>query len=791
MRGRGVEADEVLALLESARLVTVTGPAGVGKTVLARRVLSRAGGTEQDWFTPDGVPGDALRERIGVRLDAQGAGARPLIVLDTAPGDAAVPALVSALLDDRPALRILATSRGRLALPTERQFCLRPFDVPELPRHGMPDDEWFERAPAVALYLDRAASAARSLTPDRETCAAAIAVCRRLGGLPLAIHLAALRANVLSAEAQLRELERPLDFLTVRGPASADPEGSSRHSSLRRSLEAGLDGLPAGALEVLSVLARFPEGCSLRTLRCAQLPGGGDPLDELSVLADAALVTPEAEPAGGTRFRTDLFYQELFREAAASERVCAAVQRIRQAVLARCSTAAAARGPAWEEASRWFTAEYGNLLEHFADCLRRQDIVEAIGIVDLLCRFWVHSGRIEEGIHTVEALGEPDGLDFPARAKLAGTRGRLLAHHASYTSAYSDLADAVAFWRQAGDAPRIAEALAAFAAAALEVDGWPAARQAAEEAVRLFRGLGDEWSVARTLGQLGAFAADVPGEEEFARRCLESSAADLQTLGDAGAASLPLEQLGRLLLDDGNYQQAQLVLEHGLREMRTVADHFRVSAHLNLLALVDMASGRATDATGRYFESLQLTVELGLKGRAVWCLEGLHDSLTALGCTEAAAAAAACAVSLREELDLHDWVEACSPKRSTAHGGPDLPRAVRMVLTGRTVWPPAAVLDQVPAVLSGLAEAAAAEEAPIRSGPRPDGLTPREIEILGLIGSGMTSRAIAARLVISIDTVGRHITNLYRKIGARGRADATAYALHMGLVPEPTGGPRP
>ncbi|MCG2623048.1 helix-turn-helix transcriptional regulator [Arthrobacter sp. I2-34] len=55
----------------------------------------------------------------------------------------------------------------------------------------------------------------------------------------------------------------------------------------------------------------------------------------------------------------------------------------------------------------------------------------------------------------------------------------------------------------------------------------------------------------------------------------------------------------------------------------------------------------------------------------------------------------------------------------------------------------------------------------------------------------MTSRAIAARLVISIDTVGRHITNLYRKIGARGRADATAYALHMGLVPEPTGGPRP
>lgn len=188
-------------------------------------------------------------------------------------------------------------------------------------------------------------------------------------------------------------------------------------------------------------------------------------------------------------------------------------------------------------------------------------------------------------------------------------------------------------------------------------------------------------------------------------------------------------------------------------------------------------------AASRYLESLEIAVHLGLKARAVWCLEGLEEVLGALRSSELAALAGASAQVLRDDLGLEYWVEFCCPRRPAKPAPGAASRASQIVQTGGEVWPPEAVLTRVPAFLSDLADTGARAVAANKL-ERPAGLTPREIEILGLLANGLTSRDIANNLVISIDTVGRHITNIYRKIGARGRSDATSYAFRMNLVPD-------
>lgn len=160
----------------------------------------------------------------------------------------------------------------------------------------------------------------------------------------------------------------------------------------------------------------------------------------------------------------------------------------------------------------------------------------------------------------------------------------------------------------------------------------------------------------------------------------------------------------------------------------------------------------------------------------IWCLEGLAVCLHDLGDSDYAARLVGLAMSVRSTLNLHDWIE--FPARA-------------IDLTGILTGPPSnlSVLHAegfrmtVGDVLAYAPQLVAARSARrSRQDRYPDGLTAREVQVLRLIAAGSTSRAIATELVISIETVGRHISNLYRKIGASGRADATAYAIRSGLM---------
>ncbi|MET3174710.1 UNVERIFIED_ORG: hypothetical protein ABIB52_002561 [Arthrobacter sp. UYCu721] len=137
-----------------------------------------------------------------------------------------------------------------------------------------------------------------------------------------------------------------------------------------------------------------------------------------------------------------------------------------------------------------------NLTQVLDWLIAANDMAHAAALVQSLYLYWLHRGLIEEGLGTVGRVLADGGLDARGQAQVLGTIGGLRAHVTSYTSAHDELGKAVDLWRSTGSDPDLAMALVAFSAAAMEVDGFPAARAALEEAMALFSRLGDGWAHA-------------------------------------------------------------------------------------------------------------------------------------------------------------------------------------------------------------------------------------------------------------------------------------------------------
>jgi predicted ATPase len=603
--GRSRELQEIGKLLSAeVRLLTLTGPGGVGKTRLALAAAEQLRGVfaEGVVFVPLAPVADSslVLSTIAQVLDVPEVGGKShqesleavlsdrelLLVLDNFEHLTAVAPGIAALVAAAPCLRVLVTSRSPLRVRAEREFPVRPLPVP-----AVGDASDFAANPAIALYAARAHAALpqHSLTPTDVTAVGAI--CRRLDGLPLAIELAAGRAKILPPEAMLARLESGTAVLR-RGQRDAP----ARHQSLAATLDWSHDLLEPAERAVFRRLAVFRGGWTLEAAEtvCA---GDGLPtesvLDGLAILADQSLVLP---PVGGDahpRFQM----LETIREYAGEQlaRAGDAEQvRARHAAcfLVMAEAAAAQRRPASKGGGfARLDPEHDNLRAALGWAWEQGDARFGLRLAAALARFWFLRAHYAEGRGWLERfLAMDNRVDFasddastgPTRARALEGLAALVYNQGDYARAAALYEEGITRYREASDRPSLARALTGLGGVARDTGDRTRAVELLEESLALYRIERDPEGIAHTLANLGSVVS-FEGDFERAEALLMESVMRYRDLGDETGLVFPMRFLALTHAERGRYEVAVEIANESLALSRAVGDRGGEGAALNLL----------------------------------------------------------------------------------------------------------------------------------------------------------------------------------------------------------------
>jgi predicted ATPase/DNA-binding XRE family transcriptional regulator len=649
--GREREVAHIASLLrrEEVRLVTLTGPGGVGKTRLAVEVAerSREAFSEGVVFVALAPLRDpevllsALAETLGVRDIADRAlqetlkqhlrDKQMLLVLDNFEHLLAAAPLVADLVEVSPHLKVLATSRAPLHLTGEQQFPVGPLALPEVRSLAAAVDVLW-RSPAVELFCQRA----RAVTPDFELTAAnasAVArICQRLDGLPLAIELAAARVKVFAPKALLDRLDRRLTML--RGGARNLPE---RQQTLRGTVAWSYDLLDAEEQALFRRLAVFAGGCTLEAVEavCGAGTDGTEQRDILETLAslvdNSLLVSRSGAPARRTVEEPRFFMLETIREYAAErlESSGEAEALHREHALYYLELAESVQPETSVQMQEvWLTvldAEHDNLRAalRWAIQSRQRDIGTRLCL--MLWRFWSTHFYLSEGRRWMEAVLALGAAEGRAGGAESGPSARSWAFLLLVTGILASFQ---------GDYDR-AEALY-------------------EESLTLYRELGHRKGTSGPLRELGIVAFR-RGDYERAVRLIEQALAVTREFGSAFGTGRNICALSDAVRAQGDLERARTLLEESLASLRRQAYPLRVANALadTLAKLGSIAceTGENARASELYKESLELALRFGFTTyEALECLNGLARVAAAQGQPEKAARLCGASAAVREEL---------------------------------------------------------------------------------------------------------------------------------------------
>ena len=642
--GRDGDVRKVLELLEASRMVTLTGPGGVGKTRLALRAAGQLVGTAVDgvWWvdlTPLGEPTlladailSALEDQPGGRLASpRVAGTDPedrlrsfladrelLLVLDNCEHLAeAVGRLTGVILAGAPRVRILATSQRLLNTAGEAVWSVPPLPVP--PTEAVLSTGAVLGYAAVRLFADRAAAAGgigRTADDDAEAVAE---ICRTLDGVPLAIELAAARTRMLPPHQLLARLHDRFALLTTRSTT-----GPARQRSLRAVVEWSYHLLTRAERVLLRRLAVFVGGARLDAVEqvCAKDgPSYGSPgadgisadriVDLLAGLVDKSLIMVAA--ADGEARYTML---ETIRVYATEQLADAGEHTAMRAAHARyyADLAAASvsqlHGP---DQLRWLqrlTAERANMRTaiEYASGHERRRRRDALRLAGALSQFWWLTGDVTDSRRlTMLALHAADPAPSPDRAAALTFVARLDTHQGSTPELVRILEEAAECYRSSGDYDGAAVPTALLAHE-LHRQG---RRQRSQELVaQATAATGWPGAVAQMLS---GGTASMNGDLRQAEHQLTTALATFRNLGDRWGQAESLWRLGGLADIRGRYEQALHALDEGV-ELATQLGNTEQT--INLLAIAGnilVLSGDYPAARARHEEALRLAQRLSLQ----------------------------------------------------------------------------------------------------------------------------------------------------------------------------------
>jgi non-specific serine/threonine protein kinase len=812
--GREREIDEIRQLLRPARLLTLVGAGGAGKTRLAieaaREVQAAyANGVwlvELAALTDPALVPQAVATVLGVReapdrslTESLAEYLRPrslLLVLDNCEHlVGACAQLVEALLRACPDLRILATSREGLALAGETTWRVPSLAAPDLSAPaGLPPVEQLTQFEAVRLFIDRAVEAQRSFAITNQNAPAVAQICHRLDGIPLAIELAAARVKALTPEQIAARLNDRFHLLSG-GSRTALP----RQQTLRACIDWSYDLLPGAECTLLRRLSAFAGGWSLESAEAVCSGAEIEPEDVLDLtvhLIDKSLIVAEAH-GGVERYRM----LETIRQYA-QERL----DQAGEADLVRDQHRDYFLGQAEEVESRlrsheqlvlirWLVREQDNLRAALEWNLIRGQAELALRLAASLHWFWYLRGHWNEGRGWVRRcldapvgrlLAEASSADVLtrwARARVLVTAGTLAMVQADYVAARPPLEEAIPLSRSAGDSWAAAFAYMVLAPVEFYQGHYAPGAAHLENALTLFREAGDKWGVAFALSILGEVAY-LQGELAAARAFFEESLAEIATVGDRWIPGLNLRSLGVLDALEGDLSTAERRLQASLENLDalTPGDYVVVDAQIYLTTVL-AHQGRAIEAGKHLSQSLRLARELGHRN-------GMVDGLIVAAGLALARRGSAGAASAARLLGAADALSKSTGYVLPPLGRVELERAemASRAASGEEGFAAAYAAGQALSQGQAMAEAeklaasvpADAQPEPVATYPA--GLTEREVAVLRLVARGLTSAQVAAELVISPVTVSTHLRNIYAKLGVGSRAAAARFAVEHGLV---------
>jgi predicted ATPase len=641
--GRAEELRIVGEALSRARLVTLTGPGGTGKTRLALQAAARQGSRYSDgvFFVSLTALRDpqlvdfAIAEAIGLRqvpdvaladcLLRHLAGREIFLVLDSFEHLLFAASHLADLLRAAPRLCVLVTSRARLNLTAEVEVPVPPLALPE--RTGAGDPRTLVRSESVALFCERVAAVKPGFSLNEDNAATVAEICARVDGLPLAIELAAARVRHLPPAALLSRLSRRLSLLT--GGARDLP---ARQQTLRDTIAWSHDLLSAEEQTLFSRLAIFNGGFTLEAAEAVSTtigPLAQDVLDGVTLLVEKSLVKP-LEDAGEPRYTMLETIREFGIECLAKSGEEPRARTAHAAYFAALATGSTTHlfSARRERHLARLTAELDNYRAALAWSLSEGgDASLAQAIAGELYFFWVMRNLIGEGRATLQEVLARTSTD-PSRARAQVLRGLGLLHwlQGEHDAAKARVEEGLAIARTLGDEGGIAEGLTYLSLVEEALGRHVEARRLVTESSALYRKLGDESGHAFLTAN-----AIEPDDLLAARRDLEEALGIFRARGDAWNASRALRNLGVLALREGDFAESRRRFEDCLALQRDLGDRWLISRTLNQLGDVARCLGDLASAERRYQESQAEEAILESRANAAWSLTGLGHVALARG----------------------------------------------------------------------------------------------------------------------------------------------------------------